>query len=140
MVVSGFDQRGVAALQPAAISMSKRAAPSPSRRPITVPSRHYRREVSAMTRGGLCLLLLAMLSGGCASATPDLGAGLSPEQKAECDRRARQATRSSADAPLTSSPYTGASQWFYAPDRAAFEQSMRDSQYKRCLEETPRPK
>lgn len=93
-----------------------------------------------MTRGGLLLLLLAVLSGGCASATSDPGAGLSPEQIAECDRRARQLTRSSADAPLTNSPYSSASQGFYAPDRAAFEQNQRDMLYRRCLEDTARRK
>jgi hypothetical protein len=44
-----------------------------------------------MRRGGL-LLLPAALSGGCASAASDPGMGLSPEQIAECDRRALEQT------------------------------------------------
>ena len=89
-----------------------------------------------MTRAGLVLLVLAVLSGGCASATPDPGAGLSPDQIAQCDRRARALTRAGVgDAPLTNSTYSSASQGFYAPDRANFDQAQRDMLYRRCLDE-----
>jgi len=84
------------------------------------------------------VLPLAMLLSACATGEPprDAAGPMSSGGVVDCDQRARRATSFGIDdSPLTNLPWSGASQWVRAPGTADFNQTLRESQYRRCLEE-----
>ena len=85
------------------------------------------------------VLPLAMLLSACATGEPprDVAGRMSSEDVADCDQRARRQLTGFGvgESPLTNAPWSGASQWVQAPSTAAFNLSLRENQYRRCLEE-----
>ena len=84
------------------------------------------------------VLPLAILLSACATGEPprEVAGLMSSENFADCDERARRLTSFGvAESPLTNQPWSGASQWVQAPGTAAFNLRLRETQYRRCLEE-----